>query len=66
MAYDLLVEMVHINPTMETVDVALEGDVAARWTAYVRVRNLLDEDYEELAGFTSPGVAGVAGVRVRR
>jgi len=49
----------------ETVDVSLETDVARRFTAYLRIDNLLDDDHEEVAGFTSPGIRGVVGVRFR-
>ncbi|MGI9304613.1 MAG: TonB-dependent receptor plug domain-containing protein [Gammaproteobacteria bacterium] len=34
-------------------------------TAFVRVENALDEDYEEILGFETPGAAAYAGVRIR-
>ena len=43
-------------------------DLSAAYTAtkhlrpYVRIENLLDRSYEEIAGFTSPGFTGVVGV----
>lgn len=49
----------------ETADVSLEADLRGPWSAFARVRNLLDEDVQELAGFTSPGRSGVVGVRFR-
>lgn len=33
--------------------------------AFARVENLLDEDYEEVFSFTSPGIGAYGGVRVR-
>jgi len=35
-----------------------------RWAAYLRAWNLLDEDYEEVLGFTSPGTEIVVGLRL--
>ena len=34
------------------------------WQFYARIDNILDEDYEEAGGFDTPGITGVAGVRV--
>ena len=33
-------------------------------TVYGRVENALDEDYEDVYGYNTPGVAGFVGVRV--
>ena len=32
---------------------------------FARGENLLDEDYQEVFGFGTPGVAGYAGIRIR-
>jgi vitamin B12 transporter len=46
----------------ERVDVSLSYRLNERLVPYVRVENLLDEDYEEIRGFTSPGITPAAGV----
>lgn len=49
-------------PSYQVLDLAL----AYRWTPHleprIRVENLLDEDYEEVAGFPAPGRTFVAGL----
>lgn len=48
----------------ERVDLSLEYRATRHLAPYVRLENLLDEDYEEVNGFTTPGFQGVVGVRV--
>ncbi len=43
-------------------DLSLSYQLNERWTPYLRVENLLDEDYEEINGFTSPGFTAAAGI----
>lgn len=38
--------------------------VLGNWEIFARVENLLDEDYEEILGFNSPGISAYGGVRV--
>lgn len=44
----------------------LDADLAYHWrrgrSAYLRLGNLLDEDYEEINGYTSPGLTAAAGL----
>lgn len=47
----------------ERVDLAMEYAATRHLTPYVRLENLLDEDYEEVSGFTTPGFSGVGGLR---
>lgn len=42
-----------------------EYDLSDAVTWYARVENALDEDYQEVFGFDSPGVAGYTGVKIR-
>ncbi len=49
----------------ERVDLALGYELkGGRVEPYLRLENLLDEEYEEVNGFTSPGSVAVVGVRV--
>ncbi len=45
------------------VHLAASYEVSRALTVYGRVENLFDEDYVEVAGFRTPGIAGYAGVR---
>ena len=47
----------------ERVDLALTYQLTELLTPYVRVQNLFDQDYEEVTGYTSPGIVAVGGVR---
>lgn len=38
--------------------------ITERVTAFARIENLLDQNYEEVFGFRSPGIAGFAGIRI--
>ncbi|HEX7183597.1 MAG TPA: TonB-dependent receptor [Thermoanaerobaculia bacterium] len=49
----------------ERVDLSLSYDIGNRLTPYLRIQNLLDEDYEEVRGFTSPGITPAIGVKAR-
>lgn len=48
-----------------TVDLSIAWRVAARWEPFVRVENVLDEEYEEAAGYPAAGVGFRAGVGLR-
>ena len=48
-----------------TVDLSLAWRLAERWEPFVRVENVLDENYEEAAGYPAPGVGFRAGVDLR-
>jgi len=64
------------NPGYMRVDLAarirLENHLVELWgspfphavEAFVRVENLLDEDYEEVLGFPAPGINVLAGVQI--
>ena len=47
------------------VNLGASFDITERVQIFVRGDNLLDEDYNELFGFRSPGRAGSLGVRAR-
>jgi vitamin B12 transporter len=44
-------------------DLAVSYRLTGILTAYARVENLLDEDYEDVYGFNTPGVGAYAGIR---
>ncbi len=46
----------------ERVDLTLAYQVTEQFRPYLRVENLFDEDYEEVSGFTTPGLFVVAGI----
>lgn len=53
------------NPAYFRLDAAVTGPrVLGGFSPFVRVTNLLDRDYEEVAGYPSPGRRFVAGVDV--
>jgi vitamin B12 transporter len=53
----------HVTAGSHTVlDATVQFDLG-RFTPYVRVENLTDEDYEEVLGYASPGRRAVVGVR---
>ena len=45
------------------VNLGVTYDLSGRATAYLRVENLLDEDYETAGGFNTPGRAAYFGIR---
>jgi vitamin B12 transporter len=47
------------------VNVAASFDLSDYLSIYGRVENALDEDYEDVFGYATPGIAAYAGVRVR-
>jgi outer membrane cobalamin receptor len=46
----------------ERLDVALHYEFLESLSAYLRVENLTDEDYEEVNGFTAPGSVAAVGL----
>ena len=46
------------------VNVAVNHQLSEKITLTGRIDNLLDEDYEEVFGFTPPGIGAYAGVRL--
>ena len=50
----------------ERLDVALRYQLFPGVAPYLRVENLFDEEYEEIPGFTSPGITAVVGVSLGR
>jgi vitamin B12 transporter len=46
------------------VNLAASFDVTENVRIFARVDNLLDEDYEEVKGYGTPGIAGYAGAKV--
>lgn len=46
------------------VTIALSYEVSAALTFYGRLENALDEDYEDVYGFNTPGAGAFAGIRV--
>lgn len=47
-----------------TVDVTLNWRFNPRWHAYLKAKNILDEDYEEVLGYARPGAQVAVGVKV--
>jgi vitamin B12 transporter len=47
------------------VNLAVSCDVTERFRLSGRVENLFDEDYEEVSGFGTPGIAGYLGVQLQ-
>lgn len=47
------------------VRIAGSYDINDRVEVFARGENILDEDYQEVIGFASPGAAGYIGIRVR-
>lgn len=48
-----------------TLDLSLAWRAEGRWEPFVRVENVLDESYEEAAGYPAPGIGFRAGIGVR-
>ena len=48
-----------------TLDVSFAWRVSQRWEPFVRVENVIDESYEEAAGYPAPGVSFRAGCDLR-
>jgi len=47
------------------VNLNAEYKLTDNFTLFARVENLLDEEYEEIFSFATPGVAGYGGIRAR-
>lgn len=47
------------------VNLTTEYALTRSFTLFGRVENLLDDDYRDVFGFDTPGIAGYAGVRVK-
>lgn len=54
-----------IVPEWVRVDLSASYDLSARVELYGRVENLLDEQYQQVGGYGTPGLSGYLGVRVR-
>ena len=50
----------------DRLDVTLNFRVSERWKAFLRGRNILDEEYEEVRGFTTPGAEFSVGLEISR
>jgi len=46
------------------VDLRVDWSATSRWRPYLRVTNLLDREYEEIPGFTTPGAELAVGARL--
>ena len=46
------------------MDATLNYRFGDRWRTFLRARNLLDEDYEEVQGYTSPGAEFSLGIQI--
>jgi len=46
------------------VDATLNYRFGKHWTTFLRARNLLDEEYEEVRGYTSPGAQFSLGIQI--
>lgn len=49
----------------ELVDFTLRYRLAPAYEPFLRVENLLDEDYQEISGYTAPGIHGSLGLSVK-
>lgn len=45
------------------IDVALSYQLNEHWMPYVRINNMLDDQYEEAVGFPAPGILAYAGIK---
>jgi vitamin B12 transporter len=46
------------------VDLTLQYQLSESTSIYARGTNLLDEDYEQVYGYQTPGIAGYLGLRM--
>ncbi|MBL7077285.1 MAG: TonB-dependent receptor [Kiritimatiellae bacterium] len=51
-------------PGHVVVNLAASWDVSDTVTLFGRIENLLDKDYEQIAGYGTPGLSGYGGIRV--
>ena len=47
----------------EILDISATYNLTDALSIQGRVENVLDEDYEEVSGYNTPGAAGYAGIR---
>ena len=45
-------------------NLAAHYDITKHWRVFGRVENLFDEDYEEIDGYGTPGIAAYVGTRL--
>jgi vitamin B12 transporter len=48
----------------ERIDLRVDWSPSSRWRPYLRITNLLDDEAEEVPGFTTPGAAVAVGARL--
>ena len=48
----------------ERVDLSLDYQMTERFQPFLRLENLLDSDYSEIPGYTTPGFTAVAGIHL--
>lgn len=48
----------------ERLDLSLDYRLTERWHPFLRLENLLDSDYAEIPGFTTPGATAAVGVQL--
>ncbi len=53
------------QPSYTVVDLAANYLIDETYSVWIRVDNLLDEDYEEILLYQTPGLSGYAGVRMK-
>lgn len=47
------------------IDIAGSYDISEKFQVFGRIENLLDEEYEEVYGYNTPGVGAYAGVKLK-
>lgn len=52
------------SPDYATVNLAAQYAISEMWTVWTSANNILDKDYEEIAGYNTQGFNMMAGVRV--
>lgn len=55
-----------VNPAYTRVDLSASWQVLKRLRVFGRIQNLFDDDYQEIAGFQSPGISAFAGIEYRQ
>jgi vitamin B12 transporter len=53
-------------PAWTRTDLAASMEIQPGLEFYGRIENLLDEEYQQVGGYGTPGTSGVVGVRVRK
>lgn len=54
----------HFNSSYSRYDLSITYHIGEPYEAFFRLGNILDEKYDEVAGYPSPGISTMAGVRV--